>query len=130
MMDIKFAYSSNGDGFEEYDFLTGQERQISMDEFPTPEELLARYNAEVNGGQGLSSNQIKVMSQPYYTSQNTYSPRYYQRNAVNKTLDAIAKGQDRILLVAYQKKSYDYYLLLQRLRQDNLCSYIKHSRLF
>lgn len=99
MMDIKFAYSSNGDGFEEYDFLTGQEKQISMDEFPTPEELLARYNAEVNGGQGLSSNQVKVMSQPYYTSQNTYSPRYYQRNAVNKTLDAIAKGQDRILLV-------------------------------
>lgn len=92
IIDIKFAYSLNGDGFEEYDFLTGQERQIGMDEFSTLEELFARYNEEVNGGQGLSSEQIKVMSQPYYTSQNTYSPRYYQRNAVNKTLDAIAKG--------------------------------------
>ena len=117
MMDIKFAYSSNGDGFEEYDFLTGQERQISMDEFPTPEELLARYNAEVNGGQGLSSNQIKVMSQPYYTSQNTYSPRYYQRNAVNKTLDAIAKGQDRILLVMATGtgKTYTAFQIVYRL---------------
>ena len=117
MMDIKFAYSSNGDGFEEYDFLTGQERQISMDEFPTPEELLARYNAEVNGGQGLSSNQVKVMSQPYYTSQNTYSPRYYQRNAVNKTLDAIASGQDRILLVMATGtgKTYTAFQIVYRL---------------
>lgn len=117
MMDIKFAYSSNGDGFEEYDFLTGQERQISMDEFPTPEELLARYNVEVNGGQGLSDNQVKVMSQPYYTSQNTYSPRYYQRNAVNKTLDAIAKGQDRILLVMATGtgKTYTAFQIVYRL---------------
>ena len=117
MMDIKFAYSSNGDGFEEYDFLTGQERQISMDEFPTPEELLARYNAEINGGQGLSVNQVKVMSQPYYTSQNTYSPRYYQRNAVNKTLDAIAKGQDRILLVMATGtgKTYTAFQIVYRL---------------
>ena len=117
MMDIKFAYSSNGDGFEEYDFLTGQERQISMDEFPTPEELLARYNAEVNGGQGLSTNQVKVMNQPYYTSQNTYSPRYYQRNAVNKTLDAIAKGQDRILLVMATGtgKTYTAFQIVYRL---------------
>lgn len=117
MMDIKFAYSSNGDGFEEYDFLTGQERQIGMDEFPTPEELFARYNAEVNGGQGLSSEQIKVMSQPYYTSQNTYSPRYYQRNAVNKTLDAIAKGQNRILLVMATGtgKTYTAFQIVYRL---------------
>ena len=117
MMDIKFAYSSNGDGFEEYDFLTGQERQISMDEFPTPEELLARYKADVNVGQGLSSNQIKVMSQPYYTNQNTYSPRYYQRNAVNKTLDAIAKGQDRILLVMATGtgKTYTAFQIVYRL---------------
>lgn len=117
MMDIKFAYSSNGDGFEEYDFLTGQERQISMDEFPTPEELLARYKAEINGGQGLSDNQVKVMNQPYYTSQNTYSPRYYQRNAVNKTLDAIAKGQDRILLVMATGtgKTYTAFQIVYRL---------------
>lgn len=122
MMDIKFAYSSNGDGFEEYDFLTGQERQISMDEFPTPEELLARYNAEINGGQGLSDNQIKIINQPYYTSQNTYSPRYYQRNAVNKTLDAIAKGQNRILLVMATGtgKTYTAFQIVYRLLTSGL----------
>lgn len=122
MMDIKFAYSSNGDGFEEYDFLTGQERQIGLDEFPTPEELFARYTNEINGGQGLSENQARVMKQPYYTSQNTYSPRYYQRNAVNKTLNAIAQGQDRILLVMATGtgKTYTAFQIVYRLLQSGL----------
>lgn len=99
MMDIPFAYSSNGDAFQEYDFLTGRERTILLDEFPTPEELHARFLSESNGGTGLTKIQEFMMSQPYYTSQMTHSPRYYQRIAINRTLDAIAKGQDRILLV-------------------------------
>ena len=49
MMDVPFAYSSNGLGFEEYDFLTGKERTLSMDEFPTKDELYARYMKESNG---------------------------------------------------------------------------------
>ena len=122
MMDIKFAYSSNGDGFQEYDFLTGQERQIGLDEFPTPEELFIRYKSEINNGQGLTANQVKVMSQPYYTSQNTYSPRYYQRNAVNKTLNAIANGQNRILLVMATGtgKTYTAFQIVYRLLQSGL----------
>ena len=85
MMDLPFAYSSNGDAFYEHDFLTGQERQISIDQFPTQDELIARYYKEINGGNGFTDKEKKVVDQPYYSSQNTYPPRYYQRNAVNLT---------------------------------------------
>ncbi|MCR5053633.1 MAG: type I restriction enzyme HsdR N-terminal domain-containing protein [Lachnospiraceae bacterium] len=99
MMDLPFAYSSNGDGFIEHDFLTGKERQIGIDEFPTQDELIARYYAEVHGGNGVTEAEKKVVDQPYYSSQNTYPPRYYQRNAVNRTVEAIARGENRLLLV-------------------------------
>ena len=99
MMDLKFAYSSNGDGFQEYDFMTGKERFLSLDEFPSEEEMIARYKREINGGQGLTETEEAIIKQPYYSDQNTYPPRYYQRVAVNRTLDAIARGQNRILLV-------------------------------
>lgn len=99
MMDLKFAYSSNGDGFQEYDFMTGKERSLGLDEFPSEEDLIARYRNEINGGQGLTEAEEAIIRQPYYSDQNTYPPRYYQRVAVNRTLDAIARGQNRILLV-------------------------------
>ena len=83
MMDLPFAYSSNGDAFYEHDFLTGQEQQIALEKFPTQDELVARYYAELNGGKGISDLEKKIVSQPYYSSQSTYPPRYYQRNAVN-----------------------------------------------
>ncbi len=122
MLDLPFAYSSNGDGFAEHDFLTGKERQISMDEFPTEDELIARYNAESNGGTGLTDPQKAILKQPYYTSQNTYSPRYYQRIAVNRTLDAIAKGQDRILLVMATGtgKTYTAFQIVYRLLESGM----------
>ena len=99
MLDIPFAYSSNGDGFEEFDFLTGQEREIPLDEFPTYDELSARYKAEANHGCGLNPTEIAVMNQPFYSDQNINTPRYYQRKAVNRSLDAIARGEKRLLLV-------------------------------
>lgn len=98
MLDVPFAYSSNGDAFQEFDFLTGIEREIALDSFPTPEELFSRYQSEVNGGKGLSSLEYALINQPYYTSQNTYPPRYYQRIAVNRTIEAIAKGQQLSLI--------------------------------
>ena len=55
MMDLPFAYSSNGDAFYEHDFLTGQEQQIALEKFPTQDELIARYYAELNGGKGISA---------------------------------------------------------------------------
>ena len=99
MMDIKFAYSSNGSGFHEYDFLTGQEREFDMSEFPTPDELIARYKSESNNGNGLTAAEELVLNQPYYSSLNSYPPRYYQRNAINLTLEAVAQGKNRLLLV-------------------------------
>lgn len=99
MLNVPFAYSSNGDGFVEHDFLTGLEREFGLDDFPTEAELINRFKDESNGGVGLSAEQEKIIEQPFYSSQNTFSPRYYQRNAVNKTLDAIARGKDRVLLV-------------------------------
>ena len=117
MLDLPFAYSSNGDGFCEHDFLTGEEREIGMDEFPTVDELIARYKVERNGGAGLNEQELKLINQPYYSSQNTYPPRYYQRNAVNRTLDAIARGQDRILLVMATGtgKTYTAFQIVYRL---------------
>lgn len=99
MMDIKFAYSSNGSGFHEYDFLTGQEREFDMSEFPTPDELIARYKSESNNGNGLTPAEELVLNQPYYSSLNSYPPRYYQRKAINLTLEAVAQGKKRLLLV-------------------------------
>ncbi len=122
MLDIPFAYSSNGDGFAEHDFLTGLEREFSMDEFPTEAELIARYKAELNGGAGVSLTQESVLAQPYYSSHNTYAPRYYQRIAVNRTLDAIAKGQDRLLLVMATGtgKTYTAFQIVYRLLKSGL----------
>jgi type I restriction enzyme R subunit len=71
MLDLPFAYSSNGDAFFEHDFLTGKERLIELDNFPTKDELISRYYNELNNGSGISENEKKIMNQPYYTSQNT-----------------------------------------------------------
>lgn len=122
MQDIPFAYSSNGDGFQEHDFLTGKERTLSLDEFPTPEELTARWEKGANGGEGISDNEKKVIKQPYYSSQNTYDPRYYQRNAINRTVEAIAKGQDRLLLVMATGtgKTYTAFQIVYRLLKSGL----------
>ena len=64
MMKIPFAYSSNGDAFQEYDFLTGDERQIGLSEFPTPDELYERFKSEANNGNGLSEKEEKIIQQP------------------------------------------------------------------
>ena len=122
MLDVPFAYSSNGDGFCEYDFLTGQEKTFGLDEFPTVEELIARWEAGANDGNGISENEKKIINQPYYSSQNTYDPRYYQRNAVNRTVEAIAKGQNRLLLVMATGtgKTYTAFQIVYRLLKSGL----------
>lgn len=122
MLDVPFAYSSNGDGFAEHDFLTGRERILSLDEFPGEEELIARYKQEANGGKGLSPQQEKIIDQPYYSSQTTFAPRYYQRIAVNRALDAIARGQNRILLVMATGtgKTYTAFQIVYRLLKSGM----------
>ncbi|MBU5482233.1 EcoAI/FtnUII family type I restriction enzme subunit R [Blautia sp. MSJ-19] len=118
MLDLPFAYSSNGDGFAEHDFLTGKERQFKLDEFPTEAELITRFKEE----SGMTPTQEAVIEQPYYSSQNTYPPRYYQRIAINRTVDAIAKGQNRLLLVMATGtgKTYTAFQIVYRMLQSGL----------
>lgn len=118
MLDLPFAYSSNGDGFAEHDFLTGQEREFGLDEFPTEQELIERYKKE----SGISPQQEIAIEQPYYSSQNTYPPRYYQRIAINRTVDAIARGQQRLLLVMATGtgKTYTAFQIVYRMLQSGL----------
>lgn len=122
MMDVPFVYSSNGDAFFEHDMLTGKERLIPLDDFPTPDELIERYKAAANDGKGLSSDELSVIGQPYYTSQNTYEPRYYQRVAINRTVDAVARGKNRLLLVMATGtgKTYTAFQIVYRLLKSGM----------
>lgn len=109
MMDLPFAYSSNGDAFYEHDFFTGQERQIVLEQFPTQDELVARYYAELNGGKGVSDLEKKIVSQPYYSSQSTnveQSKIHESRRKVDK-FELVITGEDGangdLSMVAYGK---------------------------
>jgi type I restriction enzyme R subunit len=98
ILDIPFVYSSNGDGFIEHDrtvFEGAITRELALDEFPSPEELWQRYQH----AKGFTAEQAKIITQDYFLDISGRSPRYYQTVAINRTLEAIAKGQDRILLV-------------------------------
>lgn len=95
-LDAPFAYSSNGKGFIEHDFFTGIEREIGLDEFPTEEELWQRYLV----GKGLNAEGAALVSEPYHVDPfNLQEARYYQQVAVDRTLEAIARGDRRLLLV-------------------------------
>lgn len=95
-LDAPFAYSSNGTGFLEHDLLTGLERELPLDQFPTEKQLWDRYVKAKN----LGSTAQNVVRQPYYFDPFTKKePRYYQRIAIDRTLEAVAQGQKRILLV-------------------------------
>lgn len=122
MMDIPFAYSSNGFGFQEYDFLTGKERTIPMDAFPSKDDLYARFLHESNDGSGITDTELAVINQPYCTGQDIFPPRYYQRNAVNRTVNAVAKGQKRMLLVMATGtgKTYTAFQIVYRLLKTGL----------
>ncbi len=112
-LDIPFCYSSNGDGFIEYDFLKGIQRNLKLEEFPTPEELWSRYTQK----KAINSDQEKIITQAYSYKKGDNQPRYYQRIAINKTVEAVAKGQDRILLVMATGtgKTFTAYHIIDRL---------------
>lgn len=113
VLDVPFAYSSNGDGFVEHDFLTGKERDLTLDEFPTKDELLNRWQK----AKGYTEKQKKIINQPYYWNQETHAPRYYQRIAINRTIEAVAQGKDRILLVMATGtgKTFTAFQIMERL---------------
>lgn len=97
MLDIPFAFSSNGDAFLLHDrtgTLGKVEEEISLDKFPSPEFLWRKYCE----WKGLDEDRQRIVTQDYFSDRQK-SLRYYQRIAINRTIEAIAKGQDRILLV-------------------------------
>ena len=116
ILDVPFAYSSNGDAFLEH-FRTATSgtvtREIPLDQFPTPEELWARYRA----AKGYTPEQEAVATQDYYEGGSQKTPRYYQLIAINRTVDAIARGENRILLVMATGtgKTYTAFQIIWRL---------------
>jgi len=115
-LDVPFVFSSNGDAFVFHD-RTGtpaqMESTLGMTSFPSPAELWSRYRA----WKGLTAAQEQVVSQPYYDDGSGKEPRYYQRNAVNAAVGAIAKGQNRVLLVMATGtgKTYTAFQIIWRL---------------
>lgn len=113
ILDIPFVYSSNGSGFLEHDMTTGAEREITLEQFPSPHELWERYKNHKN----ITDYEETLITEPYYFRQNDKSPRYYQIIAINRTIEAISKGQERILLVMATGtgKTYTAFQVIHRL---------------
>lgn len=95
-LDISYVYASNGDGFVEQNLITGEVKELGLDEFPSPAMLYKRYLTDKN----INEAEEKVMVEPYYYIPNYKTPWYFQRVAINRTVDAVAKGRNRILLVS------------------------------
>ena len=117
ILDIPFVFSSNGDGFLFHDkTATDQniETELDLDNFPTPEQLWQKYK-KFKGIETLEAD--KIISQDYYSDGSGRKPRYYQQIAINRTVEAIAKGQNRILLVMATGtgKTYTAFQIIHRL---------------
>ena len=116
ILDLKFAYSSNGDAFLEHDFITGKETELKMDEFPTEENLYQRYLDSKH----YTPEELKIVETPYYYDAYSHEPRYYQRIAVDRTVEAIAKGQQRVLVVMATGtgKTFTAFQIIHRLHKS------------
>jgi type I restriction enzyme R subunit len=116
ILDLPFAYSSNGDAFLEHDRTATSgtvTREIPLSQFPTPEELWQRYCQ----AKGLKPEQVSIAAQDYYDDGSGKAPRYYQLIAINRTVDAIARGVKRLLLVMATGtgKTYTAFQIIWRL---------------
>ncbi len=117
LLDVPFIFASNGDGFIFRNNIAKEgeslEQEISLDEFPSPESLKQRFNQS----KGLSEDQVKIVTQDYYSDGSDKSPRYYQIQAIDKSIEAIVKGQNRILLVMATGtgKTYTAFQIIWRL---------------
>ena len=118
ILDLQFAYSTNGAEFVEHDMVTGAERHIPMNEFPTLLELRERLRAAKN----YTEQEEEVVDFPYYTNADSHEPRYYQRIAINKTIEAVARGQNRIMLVMATGtgKTFTAFQIIHRLHASGL----------
>lgn len=116
VLDVPFAYSSNGDGFLEHDRLAATglvERELVLTQFPAPEALWQRYMQQ----QQMTPGQATLVTEDYFSERGGKTLRYYQRVAVQRAIQAIAQGQDRILLVMATGtgKTYTVFQIIWRL---------------
>ncbi|MGL5813698.1 MAG: EcoAI/FtnUII family type I restriction enzme subunit R [Aeromonas sp.] len=115
MLDVPFVFASNGDGFIFHDKTNGQqlETEVSLVDFPTPDQLWDKFCS----WKGYTSAQLPMISQDYYSDGSDKSPRYYQLQAINKTIEAISAGEDRVLLVMATGtgKTYTAFQIIWRL---------------
>ena len=115
-LDIPFVFSSNGDGFAFHD-RTGLsnpvESQLTLEEFPSPADLWSRYRA----WKGITDQSAKVVQHPFHDDGSGKDPRYYQRIAIQRTIEAIARGDRRVLLVMATGtgKTYTAFQIIWRL---------------
>lgn len=110
---IPFVFTSNGDGFTFRNRIDSSEKVIALHEFPSPDVLWAMYKQN----EGIDEQQEKIVMQPYYVEREDKQPRYYQFNAINMTVDAVIKGQNRALLVMATGtgKTYTAFQIIWRL---------------
>lgn len=116
IMDIPFVYSSNGSGFLEHDRTKNNgyiERELSLNDFPSPKDLWERYKKSKN----IDEKAEEIITQDFYSDGTDKHPRYYQLNAINRTIEAVSKGQNRILLVMATGtgKTYTAFQIIWRL---------------
>lgn len=116
LLEVPFVFSSNGDGFLFHNRLVGKrsvETEVGLDEFPSPETLWDWLSRE----RGWDTDQKQLISEDYYSDGGDKAPRYYQLLAINKTMEAIARGQNRILLVMATGtgKTYTAFQIIWRL---------------
>ena len=117
ILDIPIVYSSNGDGFYEHDKTRTDgkiETELSLDKFPSPKILWQRYKKYRDI---TNEKQEKIASQDYFSDGSEFSPRYYQQIAINRVVEAIAKGENRILLTMATGtgKTYTAFQIIHRL---------------
>ncbi len=118
-LDVRFVFTSNGDGFLFYDMKTGEQKTLELDEFPSPQTLYdLQYGEQIQATQDLET----IINTPYYFGEESYPPRYYQRIAINRTVEAIASGKDRALLVMATGtgKTYMAFQIIWRLWKSGL----------
>lgn len=114
ILDLPFAFSSNGDGFVFQDLVSGKNEELTLDQFPSPQELWEKYKKY----KGITEKIEDLITTDYYFESDWKEPRYYQTIAINRTVEAIAKGQKRILLVMATGtgKTYTAFQIMWRLR--------------
>lgn len=116
-LDLPFAYATNGEKFVEHDMNTGAEQTFGMDDFPTPLALRERHRQWMYENMNLTDEGAHLLDIPYYSDSDSYPPRYYQRIAINKVIEAVACGRNRILLVMATGtgKTYTAFQIIHRL---------------